>query len=131
MWFLRVLLNLPKFIGLVRRAERYFEAERPDAVVLIDYPGFNWHIARKAKQQGIPVIYYGAPQLWGWAGWRVKKMRRDVDHVLVKLPFEEQWYRDRGCNATYLGHPYFDELRAQTTRRGVSSPLSESSPARW
>jgi lipid-A-disaccharide synthase len=118
MWFLRVLLNLPKFIGLVRRAERYFESERPDAVVLIDYPGFNWHIARKAKQQGIPVVYYGAPQLWGWAEWRVKKMRRDVDHVLVKLPFEEAWYRDRGCNATYLGHPYFDELRAQQLDEG-------------
>lgn len=113
MWFLRVLLNLHKFIGLVRRADRYFAEHRPDAVVLIDYPGFNWHIARKARQRGIPVFYYGAPQLWGWAGWRIKKMRRDVDHVLVKLPFEESWYRERGCHATYVGHPYFDELRAQ------------------
>lgn len=113
MWFLHALLNLPRFIGLVRKADRFFEEQRPDAVVLIDYPGFNWHIARKARERGIPVFYYGAPQVWGWAGWRVKKMRRDVAHVLVKLPFEEKWYRDRGCNATYLGHPYFDELRAQ------------------
>ena len=113
MWFLRVLLNLHKFIGLARRAERYFEEHRPDAVVLIDYPGFNWHIARRAKKHGIPVFYYGTPQLWGWAGWRVKKMRRDVDHVLCKLPFEEQWYRERDCHATYVGHPYFDELANQ------------------
>ncbi|TWT34063.1 Glycosyl transferase [Posidoniimonas corsicana] len=113
MWFLQVILNYHKFRALVQRADRYFAEHRPDAVVLIDYPGFNWHIAKKAKAHGIPVYYYGAPQLWGWAGWRVKKMRRNVDHVLVKLPFEEQWYRDRGCNATYLGHPYFDELRAQ------------------
>lgn len=113
MWFLRVLLNLHKFIGLARRAERYFVEHQPDAVVLIDYPGFNWHIARRAKKHGIPVFYYGTPQLWGWASWRVKKMRRDVDHVLVKLPFEVEWYRERGCHATHVGHPYFDELIAQ------------------
>ncbi|MEN1681649.1 MAG: lipid-A-disaccharide synthase [Planctomycetota bacterium] len=113
MWFVRVLLNLHKFIGYARRAAKYFEQHRPDAVVLIDYPGFNWHIARHAKRHGIPVYYYGAPQLWGWAGWRVKKMRRDVDHVLVKLPFEVAWYRERGCHATHVGHPYFDELIAQ------------------
>jgi lipid-A-disaccharide synthase len=82
-------------------------------VVLIDYPGFNWWIARRAKAHGIPVFYYGAPQLWAWAGWRIRKMRRFVDHVLCKLPFEETWYRDRGCNATYVGHPYFDQLRAE------------------
>lgn len=113
MWLLQVILNYHKFRALVKRAEQYFIEHRPDAVVLIDYPGFNWHIAKAAKKHGVPVFYYGAPQLWGWAGWRVKKMRRWVDHVLVKLPFEERWYRDRGCNATYLGHPYFDELRAQ------------------
>ncbi|MEM8864905.1 MAG: lipid-A-disaccharide synthase [Planctomycetota bacterium] len=113
MWFLRVLLNLHKFIGLARQAEQYFVEHRPDAVVLIDYPGFNWHIARRAKKHGIPVFYYGTPQLWGWAGWRVKKMRRDVDHVLVKLPFEVAWYRERGCHATHVGHPYFDELITQ------------------
>jgi lipid-A-disaccharide synthase len=113
MWFARVLLNLHRFWELVRRADRSFRHERPDAVVLIDYPGFNWWIARRAKARGIPVFYYGTPQLWAWAGWRVKKMRRFVDHVLCKLPFEVAWYRARGCHATYVGHPYFDELRAQ------------------
>ncbi|QDU87863.1 Glycosyl transferase [Pirellulimonas nuda] len=113
MWFFHAILNLHKFFALKWRAERYFRETPPDAVVLIDYPGFNWHIARVAKKNGIPVYYYGAPQLWAWAGWRIKKMRRDVDHVLCKLPFEEAWYRERGCNATYIGHPYFDELRGQ------------------
>lgn len=113
MWFARVLLNIHKFWDLASRADRYFRHHRPDAVVLIDYPGFNWWIARRAKAHGIPVFYYGAPQLWAWAGWRIRKMRRFVDHVLCKLPFEEAWYRDRGCNATYVGHPYFDQLRAE------------------
>lgn len=113
MWFVRVLLNLHKFIGLAFRANRYFRQHRPDAVVLIDYPGFNWWIARQAKAHGIPVFYYGTPQLWAWAAWRVGKMRRLIDHALCKLPFEEPWYRERGCNATYVGHPYFDELENQ------------------
>jgi len=76
MWFLRVLLNLHRFWRLYRRARTYFRDERPDAVVLIDYPGFNWWIARAAKKHGIPVFYYGVPQMWAWAAWRVRKMRR-------------------------------------------------------
>src|SRR5512135_2029831 len=111
MWFLRVLLNLPKFIGLVGRADRYFRVQRPDAVILIDYPGFNWCVARRAKRRGIPVFYYVPPQIWAWAGWRVKKVRRYVDHVLCSLPFEPAWYHARGVPAArYVGHPYFDEL---------------------
>lgn len=106
----RVLGMLGQFWDLMWRADRYFRRRQVDAVVLIDYPGFNWWIARRAKAYGIPVFYYGAPQMWGWAPWRARKMRRLVDHVLCKLPFEEPWYRQRGCNATYVGHPYFDEL---------------------
>jgi len=109
MWFLRVFLNLHHFVSLLWSADRYFREARPDAVVLIDYPGFNWWIARAAKKNGIPVYYYGVPQLWAWAEWRIKKMRRFVDHVLCKLPFEEKWYRDRGCDSTYVGHPFLDE----------------------
>lgn len=130
MWLLRVLLNLHHFVGLLWKANRYFREAKPDAVVLIDYPGFNWWIARAAKKNGIPVFYYGVPQLWAWAGWRIKKMRRLVDHVLCKLPFEEKWYKDRGCHATYVGHPFFDE----TSRHALdetflaSLQLGESEP---
>jgi len=111
MWLGRALLNLHKFWGLASRADRYFRHHRPDAVVLIDYPGFNWWIAWRAKVHGIPVFYYTPPQIWAWARWRVKKMRRNVDHVLCSLPFEEAWFRRHGCNATFVGHPFFDEVR--------------------
>jgi lipid-A-disaccharide synthase len=104
---------LHKFWGLASRADRYFRHHRPDAVVLIDYPGFNWWIAWRAKVHGIPVFYYTPPQIWAWARWRVKKMRRLVDHVLCSLPFEEAWFRGHGCNATFVGHPFFDEVRRQ------------------
>lgn len=111
MWFAKVLLNLPKFLGVVAQADREFRDHRPDAVVLIDYPGLHWWIARKAKRRGIPVFYYVPPQIWAWAGWRVKKVKRYVDHVLCSLPFEPAWYEARGfTRAKYVGHPYFDEL---------------------
>lgn len=113
MWFGRVLSNIGTFVRLVRQAGDFFERERPDGVVLIDYPGLHWHIARRAKAAGIPVYYFVPPQLWAWAGWRVKKMRANVHTVLTALEFEEEWYRSRGVPTHYVGHPYFDELSAQ------------------
>jgi lipid-A-disaccharide synthase len=113
MWFARVLAHAHVFLDLLSRADRYFRHRRPDAVVLIDYPGFNWWLARRARFHGIPVFYFVPPQLWGWAGWRVRKMQRWVDHVLCALPFEEAWYRHRGVPAHYVGHPFFDELPRQ------------------
>lgn len=108
------LLKLPEFLRLLNCVEAALKAERPDAVVLIDYPGFNWHVAKKAKALGIPVVYYGLPQLWAWLSYRVEKVRRYIDHPLCKLPFEEAWFRSQGCpNTTYVGHPYFDELKSQ------------------
>ncbi len=112
-----VLAKLPKFFALKAQADRYFRQHKPDAVVLIDYPGFNWHIAALAKTHSIPVFYYGIPQLWAWMSWRVYKVRKYVDHALCKLPFEEAWLRERGCNATYVGHPYFDELQTRQLDR--------------
>jgi lipid-A-disaccharide synthase len=113
MWFARVLAHAPVFLQLLSLADRYFRRNRPDAVILIDYPGFNWWLARRAYFHRIPVFYFVPPQLWGWAGWRVTKMRRWVDHVLCALPFEEAWYKNRGVRASYVGHPYFDELPRQ------------------
>jgi len=107
------LAKLPQFLRLLSQVERSIDEHPPDAVVLIDYPGFNWHVARLAKERGIPVFYYGLPQLWAWASWRVRKVQRYVDHALCKLPFEEAWFRRQGCLATYVGHPYFDELAEQ------------------
>ena len=118
MGFFRVLPKLRQFAALVRQADEFFERERPDAVVLIDIPGFNWWIARKAKARGIRVFYYLPPQLWAWAPWRVSKVRRFVDHVLSGLSFEVEWYRQRGIDCQFVGHPFFDEV--------ANHPLDES-----
>lgn len=105
-----VLPLLWTFFKLVRRAGAYLEQHRPDAVILIDFPGFNWWIARKAKRAGVQVIYYMPPQLWAWAPWRIRKVRRYVDLVLAALPFEAGWYAERGVSVEYVGHPFFDEV---------------------
>jgi lipid-A-disaccharide synthase len=125
MWFLRVLLNINKFFKLLDDAEKEFIANRPDAVVLIDYPGFHWHLAKVAKKHGIPVIYFVPPQIWAWAGWRVEKVKKYVDYVLCSLPFEPAWYHDRGFHgAVAVGHPYFDELAERVIDASFVAELS-------
>ncbi len=112
MWFVRVLLNIDKFFKLLDDAEREFVANRPDAVVLIDYPGFHWHLAKRAKKHGIPVIYFVPPQIWAWAGWRVEKVKK-FDRPRPLLPpvraglVSRAWFRRARSTS---GIPYFDEL---------------------
>lgn len=103
--------HVPFFRSLLRRVGEHLDQSRPDAVVLVDFPGFNWWVAREARRRGIPVFYFLAPQIWAWATWRVRKMRRLVDCVLCAFPFEEPWYRAHGVRAVFTGHPYFDTLR--------------------
>ncbi|MBX3421201.1 MAG: lipid-A-disaccharide synthase [Pirellulaceae bacterium] len=108
--FAEVLPKLMQFVRVADMASAAFDQHRPDAVVLVDFPGFNWHIAKRAKRRGIPVFYYLPPQLWAWGRWRIGKMRRTVDHVLCNLPFELEWYQQHGIPAHYVGHPFFDEV---------------------
>jgi len=109
MWFLRVILSIHRFVDLARRAERSFLDHRPDVCVLVDFPGFHWWLAWRAKRHGIPVVFYCPPQIWAWASWRKEKMRRLVDHVLAPLPFEHDWFTAEGIASTLVGHPFFDE----------------------
>ena len=109
MWFLRVILSIHRFVDLARRAERSFLDHRPAVCVLVDFPGFHWWLAWRAKRHGIPVVFYCPPQIWAWASWRKKKMRRLVDHVLAPLPFEHDWFTAEGIASTLVGHPFFDE----------------------
>lgn len=111
MWILRAVLNLHRFVELARRAEREFLDARPDVCVLVDFPGFHWWLAWRAKRHGIPVVFYCPPQIWAWGQWRIRKMRRLVDHVLAALPFEHEWFIAQGMRSTLVGHPFFDELQ--------------------
>lgn len=128
MWVGEVLANLRKFFALADDAEAYFHAEHPDAVVLIDYPGFNWHIAKRAKRLGIPVFYYSPPQVWSWKQGRVKKLRRLTDLIFSGLPFEARWLREHGCRVECTGHPFFDEVRNHPQNTEFMAKLSENRP---
>jgi lipid-A-disaccharide synthase len=113
MGFLRVAAVVPRLADLLDRVTAVWHRRRPNAVVLIDYPGYHWWVAARARELDIPVVSFVPPQLWAWAGHRVRKMRASFDQALCSLPFEEEWFRSRGMPATYIGHPYFDELAAQ------------------
>jgi len=125
MFFAAVIWNLRTFRRLMREADVYFSENQVDAVILIDYPGFNWCIARRAKKHGIPVFYYGVPQMWAWAPWRIQKLRKLVDHVLCKLPFEPAWFQERGVKANYIGHPFYDEVVRQKVDRDFVDRMSD------
>lgn len=110
MGFWEVLTNLKTILGNLRFCKNDILAFRPDAIVLIDYPGFNLRIAKWAKKQGIRVIYYISPQLWAWHSSRAKAIKRDVDKLLVILPFETAFYEKFDIHAEYVGHPLLDVI---------------------
>lgn len=124
MW-LHVLTELTTFLQMKRDCIRFFQQEKPDAVILIDYCGFNFHLARAAKKLGIPVIYYICPQLWAHAPWRVKKMKKLVDKLIVVYPFEKPFYERAGIPVTYVGHPLFDEISKEGIDEGIVSELKK------
>jgi len=128
MWVSEVLKQLRKFFALADQAEEIFQNDPPDAVILIDYPGFNWHIAKRAKRHGIPVFYYSPPQIWGWKQGRVKKMRRLTDRVFSGLPFETKWLAEHGVSVEYVGHPFFDEVRNHPRNSETLERLRERKP---
>ena len=109
----RAILNIPNFLKLLNQSKEIFQNEKPDLVILVDFPGFNWKIAQRAKKAGIPVVYFMPPQIWGWGQWRVKKMRKYVDLVLSCFEFENQWFTEHGCRSLFISHPFFEEVRSR------------------
>jgi len=103
-----ILSHLPKILGLYRHLIAEADKRRPDLAIVIDSPAFNWRVARQMKKRGIPTVYYVAPQFWAWRQGRVRLIRDYIDKALVIFPFEEKFYRDRGVDATFVGHPLAD-----------------------
>jgi lipid-A-disaccharide synthase len=113
-----VIRHLRMFRGVFEELVARIARERPDAVLLIDYPEFNLRLARKCKEMGLRVIYYISPQLWAWRKGRVRQIRRWVDEMIVIFPFEESLYRERGVSVTYVGHPLVEQLESVSTLTG-------------
>jgi len=116
-----ILSHLPKIWGLFHKLISEADRRKPDLAIVIDSPAFNWRVARQMHKRGIPVIYYVCPQFWAWRQGRVRLLRKYVNKALVIFPFEEKFYRDRGVNATFVGHPLADLPRPEIDRAAYAS----------
>jgi len=108
--------ELPRVWRQYRRLVTEALERRPELAVLVDAPDFNLRLARHFRRRGVPVLYLVAPQTWAWRPWRVRQLRRLVDRLLCIFPFEETWFRERGVNAEYIGHPLTGRVRPQYTK---------------
>ncbi|MFO0494242.1 MAG: lipid-A-disaccharide synthase, partial [Flavobacteriia bacterium] len=110
MGFIEVLMNLKTILGNIKWCKKDIEEFVPDALVLIDYPGFNLRIAEWAHKKGIKVYYYISPQVWAWKQSRVHKIKRCVDKMYVILPFEKDFYKKFEFETEFVGHPLLDAI---------------------
>ncbi len=106
-----VVRHLPRIYGIYRSLLEEIDRRRPRFAVLVDFPDFNLRLARQLHRRGIPVIYFVAPQMWAWRPGRVKQLQRYVRKLLCIFPFEEEWFRQRGVEVEYVGHPLLDAAR--------------------
>jgi len=112
--------EIARAIGKLYRAYRTLlgaaRSRRPAAVVLIDWPDFNMRLAKSLHREGFKVVYYVSPQVWAWRGYRIRALRRDVDRMLVILPFEEEFYKRAGIEVCYVGHPLAGAVHTTASR---------------
>ncbi len=114
--FTEPLRRLPFFRRVSKEMTKLLEKREPDLVILVDYPGFNLRFAHQVKEEGIPLIYYICPQVWAWAGWRIKRMAKLVDRAIVLFPFEEDLCHQARIRADFVGHPLVETVSKNLDR---------------
>jgi lipid-A-disaccharide synthase len=123
MGFVEVLKHLLFFKDVERIVLKKISIEKPERIILVDYPGFNLRLAKKVKCKfNIPITYYISPQIWAWKEKRINIIKQYVDQILVIFPFEKIWYAERGVNVEWVGHPYLDEWSA-TSKSDLKSQI--------
>jgi len=120
---MEVFRSLGKISKVFWSLDRLLSKDKPDLVILIDYPDFNLLLARRAKKRNIPVVYFISPQVWAWRKGRINVIKRVVDKMLVLFPFEEDMYRRAGVNVSYVGHPLVDKINVFDTSDKVKQQL--------
>ncbi len=106
----KAFAHIFSFLKLILRIKQYFKKNSCDLVILCDSPAFNFHVAKAAKKNNIKTLFYVAPQLWAWAPWRIKKLKRTCDKLCCILPFEEKWFSDKGMDVCFVGNPLLEGL---------------------
>lgn len=126
-----ILSQLPEIYGFYQKLIKEADKRKPDLAIVIDSPAFNWRVARQMKKRGIPVVYYIAPQFWAWRQGRVRLLRDYVDKALVIFPFEEKFYRERGVDATFVGHPLADLPQPAIERGDYAAQFHLDAAKQW
>lgn len=126
-----VVKHIPRIYRRFREVVSEARDRRPDAAVLIDFPDFNLRLARELHKLNVPVIYYVSPQLWAWKQRRIERVRKYVREMLVIFPFEEKFYRERGINAKFVGHPLADLPAPSVTRAEFAGEYDIESHRQW
>jgi lipid-A-disaccharide synthase len=126
-----IVSHLPKIYGLFHKLVAEADRRQPDLAIVIDSPAFNWRVARRMHKRGIPVVYYVSPQFWAWRQGRVRLLRRYINKALVIFPFEEKFYRDRGVDATFVGHPLADLPPPAIDREAYATTYSLDAAKPW
>lgn len=117
MGFWEVFVHLSEVLGNIKHCKTDILDWSPDVLVLVDYPGFNLRVAQFAKKRRIKVVYYISPQIWAWKKGRIKQIKRDVDEMMVILPFEKAFYAKNGMDVHYVGHPLLDAVQRNLCTR--------------
>jgi lipid-A-disaccharide synthase len=102
--------HIAHYYKLIRRITRYLKSNKVDLVIVCDSPSFNFHVAKAAQKTGIKTLFYVAPQLWAWGGWRIRKLRKYCHKLCCLLPFEQDWFSQRGVDTVFVGNPLLDPL---------------------
>lgn len=118
MGFIEVLKHLKSIMGFMKTAKQRIAADRPDALILVDYPSFNLKMAKYAHKRGIPVMYFISPKVWAWKEYRVKSIKKYVDRMFSILPFETAFYAKHDYKVNYVGNPTVKEIEEQRSRFG-------------
>ena len=108
--------QVARFYKILKRISRYLKTNNVDLAIVCDSPSFNFHVAKAAKKAGIKTLFFVAPQLWAWGGWRIRKLRKRCDKLCCLLPFEQDWFSKRGIDAVFVGNPLLDKLEIALSR---------------
>ncbi|WP_417550681.1 lipid-A-disaccharide synthase [Methylophaga sp.] len=124
MGLVEVIKRYPKIKAIFNQVVAELRRQPPDLLILVDYPGFNLKLAKQAKKLGIKVLYYISPKIWAWRAGRIEQIKRDVDHMAVLFPFEQEIYENAGVAVTCVGHPLVDAVYSELSQSAAREKFS-------
>jgi lipid-A-disaccharide synthase len=126
-----ILLHIPLIVSHYRKLVKSIRRQKPDVAVLIDFPDVNFRLAKRLNRAGVPVVWFVSPQLWAWKRRRLRWVQERVSKMLVIFPFEERFYRERGVDAQFVGHPLAEAPPPRITREEYAAKLGLDPTKTW